>query len=65
MSYFDYEECCGKCQFHQPRGRFGDFTCVNAAGPYFLEFTEYNDVCDEFSGRGSRTTNSALDDFDD
>lgn len=63
--YSGCEECCGKCHFHQRRGRFGTFECVNAASPYFSELTEYDDICDEFSERGSARVNSAIYDFDD
>ena len=59
------DECCGTCRSHlyDHRDFSGDrYTCRCPASPYFEEFTEYDDYCDEYHERG---TKKPIPDFED
>lgn len=60
-----FNDCCGTCGSHlyDHSGIFGDcYLCKCSASPYFDEFTEYDDYCDEYRERG---TQRPVADFDD
>lgn len=61
--YYD-EDCCGTCGSHLYAG--GDnYTCQCRASPYYGEFTEYDDTCDEYHERGTRRDYTPYKDFSD
>lgn len=67
MGYFidDDDECCGTCGSHL-YDHNGLFTCRCRASPYYGEYTEYDEICDEYHIRGSRKPEStAQEDFND
>lgn len=57
------DERCGTCGSHL-YDHDGLYTCRCHASPYYDEFTEYDDTCDEYHERGSRKPEStAQEDF--
>ena len=46
------DKCCGTCKYyHEYIG--GAWLCVNDQSEYCVEWTEYDDSCDEWEGRGN------------
>lgn len=66
MRFFDsLGDCCGTCGSHLYDHRdYGGarYTCQCRASPYYDEFTEYDDYCDEYHERG---TEKPVTDFED
>ena len=60
-SFGHQEDCCGTCGSHL-YDHNGLYTCRCRASPYYDEFTEYDDYCDEYHERG---TERAVTDFED
>ncbi len=64
-SFGRMDDCCGTCGSHlYDHSDFGGdrYTCRCRASPYFEEFTEYDDYCDEYHERG---TARPVPDFED
>ena len=45
------EECCGTCKYHRYDISSGDWVCCNGDSENVADWTEYNDVCEEWEGR--------------
>lgn len=46
-------EICGECKYHmQDDYHKNDWICTNHDSPYVLEYTAYDDWCDEWEQRG-------------
>lgn len=57
------EEYCGTCSSHL-YDHDNLYTCQCRASPYYEEYTEYDDICDEYHERGT-TKQRTVPDFED
>jgi hypothetical protein len=45
------ERCCGTCRYHTREDISGDYVCGCDGSEYFSDWTDYNDICDEWEGK--------------
>lgn len=45
------ERCCGTCKWHQYDDSGDDLVCANTGSEYWTDYTDYEDVCEEWEGR--------------
>ena len=63
VSFGHQSDCCGTCGSHL-YDHNGLYTCQCRASPYHGDFTEYDDICDEYHARGT-TREKTAPQFDD
>ena len=45
------ERCCGTCRHHVREDISGDYVCGCDGSEFYSDWTDYNDVCDEWEGK--------------
>lgn len=45
------ENCCGTCRWHEHEDIDDGWVCVNDQSEYCADWTEYDDICDEWEAK--------------
>ena len=48
------EQCCGTCKYHRYEETSQGYVCCNDQSEYLADWTEYEDVCEEYEERGNK-----------
>ena len=51
----DEKRCCGTCIWHKQESIDSGYVCVNDRSDYLSDWTEYEDCCEEWEGKGNDT----------
>lgn len=46
------ERCCGTCKWHWYVNIYEDFVCTNIDSEYCADWTDYDDYCEDWEGKG-------------
>ena len=53
------KKCCGTCRYHEHENISDGWVCVNDESEYLADWTEYNDSCEEWTERESKSQEKA------